>query len=71
LGEFVGGRGRPGQRRFTVAKTGEEQVRRFAERDHKNIVRRTTFPSGGHFAAHKAPNELVGDIRAFYAGLRT
>jgi pimeloyl-ACP methyl ester carboxylesterase len=46
-------------------------IRRFAERDHKNIVRWTTFPSGGHFAAHKAPNELVGDIRAFYAGLRT
>jgi hypothetical protein len=28
------------------------------------------YPSGGHFAAHKAPNELVGDIRAFYRGLR-
>jgi pimeloyl-ACP methyl ester carboxylesterase len=71
LSEFVGGRGRPRQPRFTDAKAGEEQVRRFAERDHKNIVRWTTLPSGGHFAAHKAPNELVGDIRAFDAGRRT
>ena len=45
-------------------------IRRFAERDHANIVRWTMFDRGGHFAAHKAPNELIGDIRAFYAGLR-
>lgn len=24
------------------------------------------YPSGGHFVAHMAPDELVGDIRAFY-----
>ena len=46
-------------------------IRRFAERDHRNIVRWTTFDHGGHFAAHKAPDLLIGDIRAFYAGLRT
>ena len=46
-------------------------IRRFAERDHANIVRWTTFGHGGHFAAHKAPDLLIGDIRAFYAGLRT
>ncbi len=45
-------------------------IRRFADRDHANIVRWTMFDRGGHFAAHKAPNELIGDIRAFYAGLR-
>ena len=45
-------------------------IRQFAERDHANIVRWTMFDRGGHFAAHKAPDELVGDIRAFYAGLR-
>jgi epoxide hydrolase len=45
-------------------------IRRFAERDHSNIVRWTMFDRGGHFAAHKAPDELIGDIRAFYAGLR-
>ena len=44
-------------------------IRRFAERDHRNIVRWTTFDHGGHFAAHKAPDLLIGDIRAFYAGL--
>jgi len=46
-------------------------IRRFAERDHRNIVRWTTFDHAGHFAAHKAPDLLVGDIRAFYAALRT
>jgi epoxide hydrolase len=45
-------------------------IRRFAERDHANIVRWTMFDRGGHFAAHKAPNELIGDIRAFFTGLR-
>ena len=45
-------------------------IRRFADRDHHNIVRWTTFDHAGHFAAHKAPDLLVGDIRAFYAGLR-
>jgi epoxide hydrolase len=45
-------------------------IRRFAERDHRNIVRWTMYDHGGHFAAHKAPDLLVGDIREFYAGLR-
>ena len=46
-------------------------IRRFAERDHRNIVRWTTFDHAGHFAAHKAPDLLVGDLRAFYADLLT
>ena len=45
-------------------------IRRFAERDHHNIVRWTTFDHGGHFAAHKAPDLLVGDIQAFFGPLR-
>jgi hypothetical protein len=46
-------------------------VRRFAERDHRNLVRWTMHPEpGGHYAAHLEPAVLVGDIRAFYAGLR-
>ena len=45
-------------------------IRRFAERDHKNIVRWTTFESGGHFAAHKQPEALVGDVREFFRDLR-
>jgi epoxide hydrolase len=45
-------------------------IRRFAERDHANIVSWNMYPSGGHFAAHKAPNELIADMRAFYRSLR-
>ena len=45
-------------------------IRRFAERDHSNIVRWSTFDHGGHFAAHKAPELLVGDIRSFFESLR-
>jgi pimeloyl-ACP methyl ester carboxylesterase len=45
-------------------------IRRFAERDHRNIVRWTTFDRGGHFAAHKAPDLLVGDVREFFRPLR-
>jgi epoxide hydrolase len=41
-------------------------IRRFAERDHKNIVRWTTHDHGGHFAAHKLPDLYVADVRAFY-----
>ena len=44
-------------------------VRRFAERDHKNIVSWTTYDHGGHFAAHKVPDLLVADIRAFFGPL--
>jgi epoxide hydrolase len=45
-------------------------VRRFAERDHKNIVQWTMHPEpGGHYAAHTEPAVLTGDIRAFYASL--
>ena len=48
-------------------------IRRFAERDHSNIVRWTTFESGGHFAAHKQPEWLIGDVREFFTegGSRT
>jgi epoxide hydrolase len=41
-------------------------IRRFAERDHKNIVRWTTHDHGGHFAAHKVPDLYVADVRAFF-----
>mgnify|MGYP006317194775 CR=1 FL=1 len=45
-------------------------IRRFAERDHSKIVRWSMFERGGHFAAHKAPDEVIGDVRAFYRPLR-
>jgi epoxide hydrolase len=41
-------------------------VRRFAERDHKNIIRWNTYDHGGHFAAHKVPDLYVADVQAFY-----
>jgi hypothetical protein len=45
-------------------------IRRFAERDHKNIVHWSVFDSGGHFAAHKVPDLLVGDVRKFFRRFR-
>ncbi|MGH2600161.1 MAG: epoxide hydrolase family protein [Dehalococcoidia bacterium] len=45
-------------------------IRRFAERDHTTIVRWSRFDHGGHFAAHKAPDLLTGDVREFFRGLR-
>jgi epoxide hydrolase len=44
-------------------------IRRFAKRDHKNIIQWSTFDHGGHFAAHKVPDLLVSDIRKFFSHL--
>ena len=45
-------------------------IRRFAERDHKNITQWTMHQEpGGHYAAHQEPEVLADDIRNFYAGL--
>lgn len=45
-------------------------VRRFAERDHANIVSWNVYDTGGHFAAHQEPELLVEDVRTFFAQLR-
>jgi pimeloyl-ACP methyl ester carboxylesterase len=45
-------------------------IRRFAERDHKNIVQWSVFDGGGHYAAHKEPEKYTGDVRAFYRRFR-
>ena len=45
-------------------------IRRFAERDHADIVSWNEFDRGGHYAAHEVPDLLVGDLRQFFAGLR-
>jgi epoxide hydrolase len=45
-------------------------VRRFAERDHANIVSWSEFDRGSHWAAHDAPDLLVGDIRQFFRRFR-
>jgi pimeloyl-ACP methyl ester carboxylesterase len=45
-------------------------VRRFAERDHKNITQWNQYQHpGGHYAAHQEPQVLADDIRNFYAAL--
>jgi pimeloyl-ACP methyl ester carboxylesterase len=44
-------------------------LRRFAERDHKNIVSWNNYDRGSHWAAHDAPDLLVHDIRQFFRQL--
>jgi hypothetical protein len=45
-------------------------IRRFAERDHKNIVHWSEFERGSHWSAQDAPDLLVGDVRSFFRKLR-
>jgi pimeloyl-ACP methyl ester carboxylesterase len=45
-------------------------IRRFAERDHKNIISWHRYPSGSHYQAHLEPEQLANDVREFFAGLR-
>ena len=45
-------------------------IRRFAERDHANIVHWSEFDRGSHWAAHDAPDLLVSDIRQFFRRFR-
>ncbi|MET8120974.1 epoxide hydrolase [Micromonospora sp. NPDC005189] len=55
-----------------------QSIRRFADRDHANIVRWTAYETdvegrgdvGGHYAAHQATDVLANDIREFFASLR-
>ncbi|GAA5043112.1 epoxide hydrolase family protein [Nocardia callitridis] len=47
-----------------------QSIRRFAERDHKNIVRWNSYDGGGHYAAHEATDTLVDDIGAFFTEVR-
>jgi hypothetical protein len=50
---------------------GFSGVRRFAERDHKNLVQWNMHPEpGGHYAAHLEPEALTDDIRNFYRRYR-
>jgi hypothetical protein len=44
-------------------------IRRFAERDHRNIVRWSRFDRGGHFAPHKAADLWSADVREFFREL--
>jgi pimeloyl-ACP methyl ester carboxylesterase len=46
-----------------------QSIRRFAERDHTNIVSWHSYDRGGHYAAHLATDLLVDDIREFFKAL--
>ncbi|OZB85693.1 MAG: epoxide hydrolase [Microbacterium sp. 14-71-5] len=54
-----------------VFKDDFQTIRVFAERDNDNIVHWSRFDEGGHFAALERPDVLAGDVRAFFAGIRT
>jgi epoxide hydrolase len=45
-------------------------IRRFAERDHSNIVSWNEYDRGSHWATHDAPDLLIGDIREFFRRFR-
>ena len=48
-----------------------QSIRAFADRDNDNVVHWTEHERGGHYAALEVPDLLVGDIRAFFGGLRS
>jgi pimeloyl-ACP methyl ester carboxylesterase len=47
-----------------------QSIRRFAERDHSNIVSWNRYDRGSHFGPYDAPDLLTDDLRAFFRGLR-
>jgi pimeloyl-ACP methyl ester carboxylesterase len=47
-----------------------QSVRRFAERDHANIISWQRYERGSHFAPQDAPDLLLDDIRGFFRELR-
>jgi epoxide hydrolase len=47
-----------------------QSIRKFADRDHANIISWNRYPTGSHFAPHDAADLLVGDIRGFFRELR-
>ncbi|MEO3810346.1 epoxide hydrolase family protein [Sphaerisporangium sp. B11E5] len=51
------------------AKGDFQSIRRFADRDHRNIVQWHTYDTGGHYAAHVAPAVYANDVRAFFSTL--
>ncbi|NUS03869.1 MAG: alpha/beta fold hydrolase [Nonomuraea sp.] len=57
---------------LAMAEGDFKSIRRFADRDHRDIVSWTTLPAPahGHYTAHTATEALTSDIRAFFDGLR-
>jgi pimeloyl-ACP methyl ester carboxylesterase len=46
-------------------------LRRFAERDHSNIISWNEYHRGSHWATHDAPDLLLQDLRQFFRTLRS
>ena len=47
-----------------------QSVRKFADRDHANIISWNHYDRGSHFSPHDAPDLLLADIRDFFRPLR-
>lgn len=47
-----------------------KSIRRFAERDHANILSWNVYEEGGHYAAHQAPELFANDVTEFFAKIR-
>jgi hypothetical protein len=69
--------GEPRPTEPTTAPTGVaifandfQTIRRFAERDHSNIVSWHRYGRGSHFAPHDAADLLLDDVRRFFRPLR-
>ncbi len=45
-------------------------VRRFADRDHGNVVSWNVYDVDTHYLAHSAPDLFADDVAKFYAGVR-
>ncbi|GHO78410.1 hypothetical protein KSD_61810 [Ktedonobacter sp. SOSP1-85] len=43
-----------------------QSIRRFAQRDHQNIVSWNVYDRGNHFSTQTAPDLLINDLRTFF-----
>ena len=44
-----------------------QTIRRFAERDHRNLVHWSEFDRGGHYSGHEVPELLADDLKVYFA----
>ncbi|GAA1722219.1 hypothetical protein GCM10009809_17380 [Isoptericola hypogeus] len=50
-----------------VFKDDFQTIRQLAERDNARIEHWSEFPRGGHYAAMEVPDDIVADLRVFFA----
>ena len=50
-----------------VFKDDFQTIRAFADRDNANVAHWSEFERGGHFAAMEVPDDVVADLRTFFA----